>query len=143
VTGFPSPFGVAPISLPRNFQDANSFRLGSEYSLKNLIKDYWIDLRAGVSYETSAVPAEWVSPLTYDASKIIGSAGGSVHIGEHWRMDAVGSLVLLNGTTVDPAVAEVPRVNPVRGNPTNTESINGGTYSARALVLGVGINYKF
>src|SRR5690606_33181423 len=49
VTGFPSPFGVAPISLPRNFQDSNSFRLGGEYSLKNLIKDYWTDLRAGIS----------------------------------------------------------------------------------------------
>ncbi len=143
ITGFPSPFGVAPISLPRNFQDANSFRLGTEYSLKNLISDYWIDLRAGVSYETSAVPPSWVSPLTYDANKLIGSAGGSINIGEHWRMDAVGSLVLLNGTTVDPAEAEVPRVNPVRGNPTNTEPINGGDYSARAIVLGVGLNYKF
>lgn len=143
VTGFPSPFGVAPISLPRNFQDSNSFRLGTEYSLKNLIGDYWMDLRAGVSYETSAVPPAWVSPLTYDANKLIGSAGGSVHIGEHWRMDAVGALVLLNGTTVDPADAQVPRVNPVRGNPTATEPINGGEYSARAIVLGVGINYKF
>ena len=54
VSGFPSPFGVAPISLPRRFQDSNSFRLGGELSLKDLIKDYWIDLRAGVSYETSA-----------------------------------------------------------------------------------------
>lgn len=143
ITGFPSPFGVAPISLPRNFQDSNSFRLGGEYSLKNLIKDYWIDLRAGVSYETSAIPPEWVSPLTYDAHKVIGSAGGSVHIGEHWRMDAVGSLVMLNGTKLDPADAKVPRVNPVRGNPTSTEPINGGSYNARAIVLGVGINYKF
>jgi long-chain fatty acid transport protein len=143
ITGFPSPFGVAPISLPRNFQDSNSFRLGTEYSLKNLIRDYWLDLRAGVSYETSAVPAAWVSPLTYDANKIIGSAGGSVHVGEHWRMDAVASLVLLNGTTVAPQDAQVPRVNPVRGNPTKTEPINGGDYSARALILGVGLNYKF
>ncbi len=143
ITGFPSPFGVAPISLPRNFQDSNSFRLGTEYSLKNLIRDYWFDLRAGVSYETSAVPAAWVSPLTYDANKLIGSAGGSLHIGEHWRMDAVGSLVLLNGTTVAPEDAQVPRVNPVRGNPTKTEPVNGGEYSARALILGVGLNYKF
>jgi long-chain fatty acid transport protein len=143
ITGFPSPFGVAPISLPRNFQDSNSFRLGGEYSLKNLIKDYWIDLRAGISYETSAVPVAWVSPLTYDANKVIGSAGGSIHIGEHWRMDGVGALVLLDGTSVDPAEAQVPRVNPVRGNPTATEKINGGEYSARALVLGVGVNYKF
>lgn len=143
ITGFPSPFGVAPISLPRNFQDSNSFRLGGEYSLKNLIRDYWTDLRAGVSYETSAIPPEWVSPLTYDSNKVVASAGGSLHVGDHWRMDAVAALVLLNGTTVDPADAQVPRVNPVRGNPTETEPINGGEYSARALVLGVGVNYKF
>jgi long-chain fatty acid transport protein len=143
ITGFPSPFGVAPISLPRNFQDSNSFRLGTEYSLKNLFRDRWVDLRAGVSYETSAIPAEWVTPLTYDANKLIGSAGGSVHIGDNWRMDAVASLVLLNGITVDPATAAVPRVNPVRGNPTKSEGINGGDYSARAIILGVGLNYKF
>lgn len=143
VTGFPSPFGVSPISLPRNFQDSSSIRLGSEYSLKNLISDYWIDLRAGISYETSAIPPAWVSPLTYDANKLIGSAGGSLHIGGHWRMDAVGSLVLLDGTILDPAEAAVPRVNPVRGNPTKTEAVNGGDYSARAIILGVGVNYKF
>lgn len=143
VTGFPSPFGVAPISLPRNFQDSNSFRLGSEYSLKGLIRDYWTDLRAGVSYETSGVPEQWVSPLTYDANKLIGSVGGSVHVGEHWRMDAVASLVLLDGTVLDPKNAQVPRVNPVAGNPTKTEAINGGDYSARAVILGVGVQYKF
>lgn len=143
VTGFPSPFGVAPISLPRNFQDSNSFRLGSEYSLKNLIKDYWTDLRAGLSYETSGIPEAWVSPLTYDANKLIGSVGGSIHVGEHWRMDAMGALVLLDGTQVAPGEARVPRVNPVRGNPTDTEAINGGDYSARAIVLGVGARYQF
>jgi long-chain fatty acid transport protein len=143
VTGFPSPFGVAPISLPRNFQDSNSFRLGSEYSLKNLISDYWIDLRAGISFETSAIPREWVSPLTYDANKLIGSAGGSLHIGQHWRMDALAGLAFLTGTIVDPAEAKVPRVNPVSGNPTKTEPINGGDYAARAIILGVGVNYKF
>lgn len=142
VTGFPSPMGVAPISLPRNFQDSNSFRVGGEYSLKNLISDYWFDLRAGISYETSAVPPEWVSPLTYDANKLIGSVGAGVHLGERWRMDGVAALVLLDGTDVDPAAAKVPRVNPVRGNPTNTEAINGGSYSARALILGVGVNYE-
>ena len=143
ITGFPSPFGVAPITLPKNFQDSNSIRLGTEYSLKNLIRDYWIDLRAGVSYETSGVPKEWVSPQVYDANKVVASVGGGLHIGEHWRMDALAALALLNGTNVDPAEAKVPRVNPVQGNPVATESINGGLYSARALILGVGVNYKF
>ena len=55
----------------------------------------------------------------------------------------VSALALLGSTTVDPAEAQVPRVNPVRGNPTATEAINGGDYSARAIILGVGVNYKF
>jgi hypothetical protein len=37
----------------------------------------------------------------------------------------------------------VPQINPVRGNPTATESVNGGTYAARAEVVGVGVNYVF
>lgn len=143
ITGFPSPFGVAPISLPRRFQDSNSFRLGGEYSTKSIFKSTRTDLRAGVSYESSAIPQNWVSPLTYDANKIIGSVGASLHAGEHWRLDAVAALVFLTSTDVDPKSAEVPRVNPVQGNPTKTESINGGQYSARATILGVGAQYKF
>lgn len=143
VTGFPSPIAIAPISIPRGFQDSNSFRLGGEYSLENLLSDYWIDLRAGISYETSAIPPEWVSPMTYDAGKAIGSVGIGLHLGERWRVDGVGSLVFLDGTEVDPADAQVPRINPVRGNPTATDPVNGGSYTARALILGVGFDYKF
>ncbi len=143
ITGFPSPFGVAPISLPRHFQDSNSFRLGAEYSTSSIFTSNRTDFRAGISYETSGIPEEWVSPLTYDANKVIAGAGASLHAGEHWRLDAVAALVLLAGTTVSPKTAKVPRVNPVQGNPTNTESINGGEYSARAIILGVGAQYKF
>jgi len=143
ITGFPSPFGVAGISLPRHFQDSNSVRLGGEYSTKALFKSIRSDFRAGVSYETSAIPNEWVSALTYDSNKVTIGAGASLHPGEHWRLDAVAALVLLGSETVDPANARVPRVNPVAGNPTDTEAINGGTYSARAIILGTGAQYKF
>jgi hypothetical protein len=37
----------------------------------------------------------------------------------------------------------VPLVNPVKGNPTATESVNGGDYTAHAIILGVGAQYKF
>lgn len=143
ITGFPSPFGVAPISLPRHFQDSNSFRAGFEYSTKSIFTSNRTDLRAGISYETSGIPDQWVSPLTYDANKIVGGAGASLHAGENWRLDAVAALVLLDGTQVAPDQARVPRVNPVQGNPTKTEAINGGDYSARAIILGVGAQYKF
>ena len=143
ITGFPSPFGVAPISLPRHFQDSNSFRLGGEYSTKSIFPSNRIDLRAGISYETSAIPEAWESVLTYDANKFIASVGASVHAGENWRLDALFALDFLGSRTVTPEEAQVPRVNPVQGNPTATEAINGGQYSARAIILGVGANYKF
>jgi hypothetical protein len=51
--------------------------------------------------------------------------------------------VFASDTTVAPQEAAVPRVSPVKGNPTATEAVNGGVYSASADVLGVGVQYKF
>ena len=143
ITGFPSPFGVAPISQPRNFQDSNSFRLGGEYSTKSIFKSNQTDFRMGIQYETSAIPEAYVSPLTYDANKVIGSAGVGLHVAQRLRVDAAGALVLYNGTRLDPANAMIPKINPVKGNPTAGEAVNGGDYSARAIILGVGAEYKF
>jgi hypothetical protein len=76
-------------------------------------------------------------------NKIVLGLGGGIHIGEHWRFDAMFAHVFASDVTVDPAVAAVPKVNPVLGNAVASESINGGTYSVSANVLGVGLNYKF
>ena len=141
VTGFPSPFAVSPISIPRNFKDANSFRLGGEYTFP--VSNYKMTLRTGINYETSAIPNPYLSALTIDLDKVTVALGGSLHIGEHWRLDAVYAHVFASTTTVSPQEAAVPRVNPVKGNPTQAEAINGGTYSAQADVLGVGLNYRF
>ena len=141
VTGFPSPFKVSPISIPRNFDNSNSYRIGGEYSFR--AGDYILDARLGFNYETSAVPNAYLSPLTIDLNKYTVSLGGGLHIGAHWRLDAVYAHVFTSQATVDPAEAAVTRVNPVRGNPTATEAVNGGLYSARADVLGVGVNYRF
>ncbi len=141
VTGFPSPFAVNPISIPRNFQDSNSVRLGGEYRLH--LGEYDLDLRAGVNYEKSAVPNPYLSVLTIDLDKITLALGGGIHIGKHWRLDAVYAHVFASDTVVTPQEAAVPRVSPVKGNPTATEAVNGGSYSATADVLGIGLNYKF
>ena len=76
-------------------------------------------------------------------NKITIGIGGGLHIGEHLRLDGVYAHVFASDVNVDPGDAKVPRVNPVQGNPTATEAINGGLYSARADVLGVGLNYRF
>lgn len=141
LTGFPSPFGVGPIHIPRSFQDSNSFRAGAEYTFP--VADYKLTLRGGGNYETSGVPPAYVSALTIDTDKLTMALGGSLHIGKHWRLDAVFAHVFASDVTVSPSEAKEPRTNPVRGNPTETEAINGGTYSARADLIGVGANYQF
>ena len=141
VTGFPSPFGVGPMELPRSFQDSNSFRLGGEYSFKGLVSDYRLDLRAGVAYETSAVPG-YVTALTIDTNKwTLGVGGGCT-----WA--SAGASTRRSRTSSHPRSTStrrprVGRVNPVQGNPRRFEAINGGTYNVSALVLGVGLRYQF
>jgi long-chain fatty acid transport protein len=141
VTGFPSPYGVAPISIPRGGQDSNSIRLGGEY--KFAVAQYWLQARAGIAYETSGIKQAYVSPLTIDSDKVALSIGGGLYIGKHWRFDAVYAHVFASDVTVSPQQAAVPRINPVQGNPTQGTSVNGGQYSARADVLGVGLQYAF
>ena len=51
--------------------------------------------------------------------------------------------VFMADVTVSPAQAAVPRVNPVKGNPTQTAAVNGGHYSAGADAIGVGLQYAF
>jgi len=141
VTGFPNDFKVAPITIPRSFDNANSYRLGGELAIP--FEGYQIDLRTGVSYDSSAIPTAYVSPLTIDSDKVTAALGGSLRVGPHWRFDAVYAHVFAKDQDVSPAQAAVPGVNPVKGNPTQTVAINGGHYSARADVLGVGVNYRF
>ncbi len=141
VTGFPSPFAVSPISIPRGGQDSNSIRLGGEYKIP--IDTYFLQLRAGVAYETSGIQEAYVSPLTIDSNKVATTIGGSLYVGKHWRLDAALGHVFAADVTVTPQEAAVPRVNPVKGNPTATASVNGGTYSASADTVGVGMQYAF
>jgi long-chain fatty acid transport protein len=141
VTGFPSPYAVSGISIPRGGQDSSSVRLGGEFEIP--IGEYKLQPRLGVAYETSGIKEAYVSPLTIDSSKVLVSIGGGLHVGAHWRFDAVLAHVFANDVTVTPQEAAEPRVNPVKGNPTATAAVNGGTYSARGDVLGVGIEYRF
>jgi long-chain fatty acid transport protein len=144
ITGFPSPFAVAPISIPRRFDNANSYRLGAEYTTpprgENAVA--WV-ARLGVSYDESAVPVEAVSPASLDSDKVIVSLGAGVHVGRHWRFDAMFAHVFFASVEVDPAEAGLPRVNPIKANPTQGEAINGGSYSAHANIAGLGAKYAF
>jgi long-chain fatty acid transport protein len=143
ITGFPSPFKVVGISLPKSFEDTHSFRLGGEMKFPLKVSENAVSARLGAMYEPSAIPDDYVSAVTIDMDKVIVGLGGSFHAGEHWRFDALVSHVFAGDVHVDPATAKIGRVNPVKGNPTETEAVNGGTYSVSATMFGLGANYTF
>lgn len=143
VTGFPSPFGVPRLSIPRNFQDSNSIRIGGEYTQKAFGQPKGLSIRAGANYETSAIPRAYLSPLTLDSDKVTASLGAGFGVAKGLRLDAVFAQVIAAGVTVTPEEAKVPRLNPVSGNPVAVEAVNGGEYAFRATLIGLGAEYKY
>jgi long-chain fatty acid transport protein len=141
ITGFPSPYNINPISVPRGMKDSNSFRLGGEY--RPPIASGMLMVRAGVAYETSAIPAAYVSPLTVDGNKVALSIGGSIIVNEHLRLDGVLSHTFQSDVQLAGADAKVPIINPVNGNPVRPDFVNGGTYHADLWVIGGGLEYRF
>ncbi len=149
VTGFPETFRILNTSLVRQHQNANSYRLGGEYRVdldkrtKDDPKKQTIDLRLGIRYEESAVPVNYVTPLTIDSNKFVLSGGAGFNVNERWRIDASVTALLFGTIEVAPEDARVGKVNPVVGNPTTLEAVNGGTYTAFDLMVGAGLNYKW
>ena len=140
ISGLPPQVAMPNISFPRNFENANSYRLGGEYRLEAW--GYPVNLRLGVSYEQSAVPVPYVSLLSLDTNKVMLSFGGGVYVGKHWRFDAVYAHEFCADVFVPPDQAAIPRINPLNGN-APLETVNGGTYTAEADLIGVGLNYLF
>jgi long-chain fatty acid transport protein len=141
VAGFPQTYNLPPVTLPRHFQDSFAVHLGGEYTLKLSKVD--LDLRAGVSFETSAIPNAYTSVLTIDQDKVTAGLGGSLHIGKV-RLDAVYAHVFGFNVDVDPKAAQISLISPVAANPPKTpDTINGGHYAARADVIGLGLAYTF
>jgi long-chain fatty acid transport protein len=140
VVGFPNPFPLPEQKIPRNFQNAYSVRFGAEGKFP--VDDVKLMPRAGVGYETSAIPAEYLTVLTVDIDKVTVAGGFGVGY-EGWRFDAVYAYVFGPDVEVDPDDAAVPQLNPVEANVSEPHSVNGGTYSARAHVIGIGMAHTF
>ena len=140
ISGLPKRVPIPAIKFPRQFQDTNSYRLGAEYTFN--MWGYPMDLRGGMSYETSAIPRPYLSLLTIDMDKITLSIGGGLHVGEHWRLDMTYAHLFASSVDVSADEAKIPRVNPIAGN-APFEAVNGGRYAASADLLGVGAQYKF
>jgi len=142
IVGMPPQVRLPNIAFPRGFQNSDSFRFGTEYHYS--LFGYWSDLRMGVQYETTAVPKEYLSLSSLDFTKLTLAIGGSLYVGKHWRFDGLYAHLFASSVYSPPETAKIPRVNPLSGNAGEyQEAVNGGSYSASADLIGVGLNYKF
>lgn len=141
VAGFPPEYQLSKIVIERGFQDSYSGRLGVEYGFE--ASSYRLVTRGGLMAERSAIPNEYLSAATIDLDKLVASIGGSLHIGK-WRFDAVFARVFTAAAEVGVREQRIPQVNPVISNPPETPNyINGGSYTASANVIGLGLAYQF
>ncbi|HZF50385.1 MAG TPA: outer membrane protein transport protein [Polyangiaceae bacterium] len=141
VAGFPERYYIPSIALERGFQDSFSLHLGGEYGFS--VAGFGLTARAGVSYDSSAVPRERLSVLTIDGHKITPSVGVSLNVGP-FRLDATYARVIMPEVAVAAEEARIQQVSPVQANPPeNPTYINGGIYNARANIIGLGATFTF
>jgi long-chain fatty acid transport protein len=141
VVGFPDPFYLPEKRIERHFKNAYAVRLGGEYII-GVDEDWSVILRAGIGFETSAIPPEHMSVLTVDIPKVTGSLGFGLGYRD-WRFDIVGAYIGGPSVEVPPDEAQGQILNPVEANISRPHAVNGGSYSARAVVLGIGLKVNF
>ena len=142
VPGFPQKYFVPDIQIPRDFQNSGGVELGGEYTIK---ASDTVDVipRLGFSFESSAIPSDYLSVLTIDSNKVTPSGGISVRIG-HVRLDAVYARVIGFSTEVASKDAKIAQTIPIQANPpVYPDYINAGSYSWNANVFGLGMTYTF
>ena len=139
VLTLPDEYVLQQQSVARNFKDTWSVRLGGEASFN--VGAYKIDARAGVMYEQSAIPPEYLTTITTDLDKVVLGLGGSFHLSPSWRFDLMVARTFMVPVDVSAEKARFELPTAVRGHDTPSEFrdyVNGGRYKANATLIGVG-----
>jgi long-chain fatty acid transport protein len=140
--GFPPKYELPSIAIQRNFQSTIAGRIGAEYDI-HATPDVTVTPRLGFSYETSAVPPEYLSVLTLDTGKLMPSVGASVSFGGV-RLDVVYAHQFNPAVTVPIEEGKLEQTVPISANPPdNPDYINAGYYSWNVDVIGLGFAYTF
>lgn len=142
VAGFPTSYDVGEIQIQRGFQNSNAVAVGAEYAFGKVVGPVSLDMRGGFRWEQSGIPTDYLTVATVDMNKYMLSVGGSLHIGR-FRLDASYAHIFAPDVFVPPGDAKVHGVNIIRANPTVPLAVNGGTYTAAANIVGIGLAYQF
>jgi long-chain fatty acid transport protein len=114
------------VNVVRNWKDTFTARAGGRYFVSDTL-----EVNAGITYDTSAVPDETMEPSLFDLNKVIGQVGATYTTG---RLDlglTIGHVQYFKKTTVPQPELSAPSKNPDMA----------GTYKAFVTyaILGVGV----
>jgi long-chain fatty acid transport protein len=126
---------VAPLSIPQNFKDTFSVRLGGDYEW-----DDELTWRAGYAYETSAIQDEFYSVFLPDSDKHVLTGGLTWDFGDV-SLDGSAAAYFLENREI--SNSQVEQINPIDAEDELATTVGNGDYSSFYFVLGVGVNYEF
>jgi long-chain fatty acid transport protein len=106
---------------PRNFENSMIYRLGAEYQALESLK-----VRAGIYYDETPIPADYLTPETPGTNKTGISTGLSYALNSKLTLDA--SLLYISGEEREDGYAPMDFY---------------GTYNTSAWLPGIGISYTF
>ncbi len=126
---------IAPLSIPHNYKDTFSVRLGGDYKW-----DEELTWRAGYAYEMGAIPDAYYSVFLPDSNKHV-LAGGLTWDFGRVSIDGSASAYFLENRTI--TESQVEQINPIDGEGELATNVGNGDYSPFYFVMGLGVNYDF
>lgn len=126
---------VGPLSIPENYQNTYSVRLGGDY-----IVDDALTVRAGYNFETGAITDEYFSVFSPDSNKHTFAAGMTYDFGK-WSLDVSSAYYLFADRHI--TESQMRQINPTDADNELATVVGNGDYSSRYLVFGMGVNYAF
>ena len=126
---------VPQITLPRNFRDAYSVRLGGELKILPFLTG-----RLGFNVETSATTSRYYDISTPDGLKLMASGGVSVHVWKFW-IDAAYAHIFSSPVTITDSKVSLTNLAPVPGAPTAIVGNGKAEFSYDLIHLGLRANF--
>jgi long-subunit fatty acid transport protein len=130
------------VVLPANYDNSWSYRLGGHYILSDRFT-----VRAGVLYETSAIPTETVGVALVDSDKWGYGLGGSIHLKKGLVVDLGLSQSFLKTLDITDSQVTQIRVNPLAAEGEDAlidgPVVGNGTLESSILMFGAGLVWNF
>ncbi|MFT3923414.1 MAG: hypothetical protein QM778_12840 [Myxococcales bacterium] len=132
----------ANANIPHNWRNVYGFRVGGDYNVIPAL----LSLRAGFSYESSAVRSPYMN-LDYFVQQKVGlHLGASVMVGSMVKLTLAYAHLFYGKVNAPVAGGKVPEIAAIPAQPPNdvpAQPVNEGTFRARQDIVSLQGNVKF